>query len=271
MKRILSMLALTAACTALLATQAAALSYSVDAPADCLTARPTSQEIVFQEQAVNVDRSKDAALIPPGFGSPTSYLPQSGEPLTPNLVPGGLDGGLTAAAGSGSGTVSGGSSAAAGGSEVIITYPKLETGTPPVTTGFTKVTSDLRYSGGHLGTLNIPAIGLSVKIYEGTDSAALAKGAGHFKGTSIWAGNVVLAAHNRGVTNHFGKIHTLNIGDTITLTTKLGKRTYAVTSVTKVSETDASGTAATPDNQITLYTCVRDESAYRWCVKGAEI
>ena len=34
MKRILSMLALTAACTALLATQAAALSYSVDAPAD---------------------------------------------------------------------------------------------------------------------------------------------------------------------------------------------------------------------------------------------
>ena len=66
-------------------------------------------------------------------------------------------------------------------------------------------------------------------------------------------------------------IHTLNPGDTITLTTKLGTRNYAVTSVTKVNETDTSGTAATPGNQITLYTCVRDQSAYRWCVVGVEV
>ena len=57
---------------------------------------------------------------------------------------------------------------------------------------------------------------------------------------------------------------------TITLTTKLGKRTYAVTSVEKVSETDSSMLAATPDNCITLYTCVRNESAYRWCVRAVE-
>ena len=57
--------------------------------------------------------------------------------------------------------------------------------------------------------LEIPSIGLSVNIYQGTDSAALKKGAGHFTSTSIWNGNVALAGHNRGVTNHFGKIHTL--------------------------------------------------------------
>ena len=32
----------------------------------------------------------------------------------------------------------------------------------------------------------------------------------------------------------------LNVGDTITLTTRLGTRTYSVTSVNKISETDNS-------------------------------
>lgn len=103
--------------------------------------------------------------------------------------------------------------------------------------GYTYVTDDLYYSGGYLGTLKISAIGLSVKIYQGTGSSTLAKGAGHFTDTSIWDGTVALAGHNRGVNNHFGKIHTLEIGDKITLTTKLGTRTYKVTSVSKVSET----------------------------------
>lgn len=127
------------------------------------------------------------------------------------------------------------------------------------------------YSGGYLGTLKIPALGVNVKIFEGTDSATLAKGAGHFKGTSIWAGNVCVAGHNRGTNCYFGNIHKLNTGDTITLTTQLGTRTYSVTSVSKISETDTSGTAATSDNQITLYTCVRDQSAYRWCVVAREV
>ena len=41
--------------------------------------------------------------------------------------------------------------------------------------GYTPVTSDLYYSGGYLGTLRIPAIGLSVRVYEGTDSSTLMK------------------------------------------------------------------------------------------------
>ena len=103
-----------------------------------------------------------------------------------------------------------------------------------------------------------------------TDSAALRKGVGHFKNTSLWDGNCCLAAHNRGTRDDFKDLHTLEPGDTITWTTKLGTRTYEVISVTKVRETDTSGTAATSDNRLTLYTCVRDQRDYRWMVQAIE-
>ena len=61
-----------------------------------------------------------------------------------------------------------------------------------------------------------------------------------------------------------------NPGDTITFTTKLGTRTYAVSAVTKVSVNDTSGLEPTAANQITLYTCVEDQPAYRWCVTARE-
>ena len=72
----------------------------MDAPEDYLFGRPTSVETVTEYGADNVDRSKNTALIPPAFGSPTSYLPNTGEPLTPNLIPGALSGGLVSSVGS---------------------------------------------------------------------------------------------------------------------------------------------------------------------------
>ena len=80
-----------------------------------------------------------------------------------------------------------------------------------------------------------------------------------------------IAGHNRGVNNHFGQIHTLTVGDTITYTTKLGTRSYTVTSVSKVLETDTSGTAPSTENMLTLYTCVRNQRAYRWQVQAVEV
>ena len=235
--------------------QASALEYTMEAPDDYLFARPTSDDIIYEWENPNVDRSKNVALIPPTFGSPTSYLPGSGTALTPNLVPGALDGGgLVSQVGS-------------------VTYPTVGTGsgwTGTTSTGWTDVTSDLYYSGGHLGTLKIPAIDLSVKVYQGTDSSTLMRGGGHFKDTSIWDGNVCIAGHNRGVRDDFGELHTLEPGDTITWTTKLGTRTYEVVSVQKVKETDTSGIAATTDNRLTLYTCVRDQREYRWQVQAVE-
>ena len=72
------------------------------------------------------------------------------------------------------------------------------------TTGFTEVTDDLYYSGGYLATLKIPSLNVNVKVFEGTSSSVLAKGAGHFEDTSIWSGNVCVAGHNRGANCYFG-------------------------------------------------------------------
>ncbi len=252
-----------------------ALEYDFDAPEDYLFGQPTSDDTIYEWENPNVDRSKNTVLAAPGFGSPTSYLPGSGEYLTPNLVPGALSGGLVNQVGSAGANTTGG---AAGSSIVPGEYPSVDTSgnftviqIPSSPTdiaqgntgsGYTEVTSDLYYTDGSLGTLKIPAIGLTVKVYQGTDSAALKKGAGHFTNTSIWDGNICFAGHNRGVNNHFRKIHTLEAGNTVTLTTQMGTRTYAVTSVEKVSVNDSSGTAATTDNRVTLYTCVMDQPEY---------
>ena len=107
-------------------------------------------------------------------------------------------------------------------------------------------------------------------VYEGTGSAPLLKGAGHFENTSIWNGNIAVAGHNRGVRNDFGKIHTLKTGDIITFIGALGTRNYAVTSVSKVSVNDTSGLGSTTENCITLYTCVENQPAFRWCVRALE-
>ena len=129
----------------------------------------------------------------------------------------------------------------------------------------------LYYTDGSIGRLKIPVLGLSVKVYENESLENLAKGAGHFKSTSCWDGNVGLAGHNRGVANHFGKIHTLENGDKITYTTKLGTRTYEVFFVGQIEETDFSRLGRTSENMITLITCVRNVPEMRWCVQAREI
>ena len=259
MKKILTF-ALAVSMMASLAASASALEYSIAPPKDFDFGGDTSIEVIHTADGgamKNADMSKNAALIPPVFGSESMNALHTGEYLTPNLAPGGIPA---------SGAVIGGSAA------TVVTPGSTVNGgsgyQPAVL--FTEVTGDLYYKNGSLGRLEIPSLDLSVRIYQGTDSKTLAKGVGHFEDTSIWNGNVCLAAHNRGANSYFGQIHTLDIGDKITLTTKLGTRTYEVVSVEKVLETDTSGTAATSDNRLTLYTCVRDQREYRWMVQAVE-
>ena len=275
----LSVLCLTAALM-IPASAAGPMEYNISGPGDPEYGKPTSFEVVHTPDngaMKNEDVSKNAALIPPGFGTPSADTLNTGTPLTPNLAPGyqptagavvngssvtvqppGVSGGAVNGGITGNGALY-----VPGASTVTVT-------TPATSTGYTEVTDDLYYSGGYLGTLKIPSLNVNVRIFEGTGSKTLAKGAGHFEDTSIWDGNVAIAGHNRGTNCYFGKIHTLNIGDEITLTTMLGTRTYSVTSVQKISETDSSATGSTSDNRITLFTCVRNESAYRWCVTAVE-
>lgn len=261
-----------------------ALEYTFDEEEQDGYGKPTSVETVVTADGgaqKNEDVSKNAALIPPGFGSATSNTLNTGEYLTPNLAPNAMAGigatingdvvvvfppELSGLAGeSVPADLSAGSTMVPGSANVTVTVPES------TSSGYTEVTDGLYYKDGSLGTLEIPAIGLSVGIFEGTDAAVLKRGAGHFPDTSIWDGNAAFAAHNRGANSYFGEIHTLELGDRITLTTKLGTRTYEVTSVSKVSETDRSALAASQSNVITLYTCVRDQRDLRWCVTGAEI
>lgn len=220
----------------MLTPSTAALEYSFAAPVGHEYGKATSVEPVTtadRGEAPNVDRSKNTAMIPPTFGSPTSYLTGTGVSFT----------------------------------EALTDAPTVVS--PAI--AYTTLTADIYYGDDSLGTLSVPSLNVYVSVYEGTDSAQLAKGAGHFPGTSIWEGNVAIAGHNRGVNCYFGDIHRLAQGDIITLTTKLGTRTYAVTSVSKVSETDTTSLTATLENCVTLYTCVRNEPACRWCVRAVEV
>lgn len=269
------MLVTAALLVAVLVTPASALEYTFDNPAAGDFAESTSADNTIREpENSNVDRGKNSALIPPGFGTPTSYLPNSGEFLTPNLAAGGPLNSPSLMEADGGGNTSG---------CVILPGPVGSiSGTPPSfsmsasagtvsSNGYTEVTGDSYYSNGSLGTLKIPEIDLNVRIYQGTSDTTLKKGVGHFTSTSIWNGNVALAAHNRGTNNYFGKIHTLEMGERIILTTKEGTRTYSVTSVMKIDETDNSMLAVTSENCITLFTCVRNERDYRWCIRAVEI
>lgn len=278
-----------------LSVSAGALEYTMEAPDTPNYGKASSIEVVHTRdngERKNADVSKNAAPIPPGFGTPTADLPGSGEYLTPNLAPeakagvgAAVNGSMSSAAvlppssGSAVFAPSGGNAAAAppSGNSGSVYQPgssSLTTTTKPTAADastFTSVTEDLYYKGGYLGRLEIPTIDLSVKVYQGTGSSTLAKGAGHFEETSIWGGNVCLAAHNRGTNNYFGKIHTLDAGDRISLTTKLGTKTYEVTTVSKVSETDRSGLEETGESCLTLYTCVRDQRDLRYCVRAVEV
>lgn len=275
-------------------TSAFAADYSVEPPSAGIFGNPTSVQTVVVGDDVNkteIDKSKNSALIPPDFGSPTSNLRGSGEPLTPNLASPYTD------ANTGT-TIVGNIPAGNTQPSVIVSTNTPQQNVPPnniitsqgngiyipgYVTGndddyyyeeeaFTKVTSSMYYSAGYLATLKIPELDLSVRVYEGTTNSVLAKGAGHFKDTSIWNGNVCIAAHNRGTNAYFGEIHNLDYGDRITLTTKKGTRTYKVFNVEKISVNDISNLQGTSDNIITLITCVKNESDYyRWCVQGYEV
>lgn len=246
-------------CSLLCSVPASALEYRFEGADAGLFGRPTSDETiqVAAEETTNIDRSKNAAYLPPAFGSPTSNVRNSGELLTQNLVS----------------RSTAGSVRSTSGITVLPTASSTFSTDADFSalTRFTDVTTDLIQQDGSLGTLQIPAIGLTVQVYQGTDSATLKKGAGHFPETSLWAGNVAIAAHNRGTNSYFGRIHTLETGDRITLTTELGTRTYAVASVRKVQETDTSMLEATSENCLTLLTCVRNVPDSRWCVRAVEL
>lgn len=279
-----------------LSIPASALTYDFAGADQALFGSPTSVEpvtVVPAKETKNINRSKDSAFIPPNFGAPSADTPGTGSLLTPNL-----SGIAPMQLGSDKYTWNGNSAenslTASGGNDVIVMPPSVNgavagTGTAggmgssaPPSTGISgnnsnfHVTSkknvtaaDLARDDGSIGMLKIPTIDVSVKVYDGTTTANMKKGATHFTETSYWDGNVAMAAHNRS--SYFGKIYRLKSGDKITYSTNVGTRRYEVTSVYKIGDDDTSCLKDSTDNRLTLLTCVENQSAYRWCVIAKEV
>lgn len=126
-------------------------------------------------------------------------------------------------------------------------------------------------SDGSIGTVEIPSLGISVKVWEGESNASMKKGLGHYSSSSAWDGNVGVCGHNRGSTYVIGSIKNLTGGETITYTTIYGTRTYQVTLVETIDNNDWTYLESTSDNRITLTTCLADHPESRICVQAIEV
>lgn len=197
----------------------------------------------------NIDRSKDAAITPPPFGSFSSGSAVGDIPILPTQLYNAVTDGTAEY-------------------PVPAAQESLPHSNNWSPTRFTSADILLK-ADGSIGTLTIPCLDVTAKVYDGESLKNLAIGIGHFASTSCWDGNVGLAAHNRS--GYFGKIHTLKAGDRIIYSTKLGTRVYEVFYVGQISETDFSILNGTNTNILTLITCVKDVRDQRVCVQACEV
>ena len=130
--------------------------------------------------------------------------------------------------------------------------------------------SGMTRSDGSIGTVKIPSLGISMKVWEGETTASMKKGLGHYSSTSGWDGNVGVCGHNRGSKYVIGSIKDLKQGDIITYTTIYGTRTYQVSFVRTIADTDWSYLQSTADNRITITTCLANQPSVRICVQAVE-
>jgi sortase A len=85
-------------------------------------------------------------------------------------------------------------------------------------------------AGDPIGRIAIPKIGADFVVVQGTDSASLRKGPGHYPDTTLpgLPGTVAIAGHRTTYLAPFRKVDQLEHGDRIALTMPYGRFTYAV-------------------------------------------
>ena len=113
--------------------------------------------------------------------------------------------------------------------------------------------------GDTFGTINIPAIDITINLYNGDSLTILRKGAGRYIG-SFFPGEglpIIIAAHNR--LEYFGNLYKLNLGDEININTYYGNYTYQVASTAILTEQELDkefNTFLENDTEtLLLYTC----------------
>lgn len=123
-----------------------------------------------------------------------------------------------------------------------------------------------------IGYLSIPSINLkSNPVRDGATLENMKITISHFAETPIFDGNVSFCAHNRDYTYDFRNLKNVKVGDEILYKTNFGERKYKVTKITNVQETDWSMILEkTPNNCLTLLTCVEDKPAFRLVVRAEQ-
>ena len=107
---------------------------------------------------------------------------------------------------------------------------------------------------GLLGRMEIPRLGVSVIVAEGTDEATLRRAGGHIAGTSFpgQRGNIGIAGHRDTL---FRPLRNIRQNDVITLTTLAGEYRYRVMSTEIVSPSDVTVLQSDGHEVLTLVTC----------------
>jgi sortase A len=107
---------------------------------------------------------------------------------------------------------------------------------------------------GLIGRIDIPRIGISAIVIEGTGSATLRRAVGHIPGTALpgGPGNIGVSAHRD---TFFRPLRNIQRNDIITFTTLLGEYRYRVVSTKIVGPDDVAVLDPAGNEILTLVTC----------------
>ena len=105
-----------------------------------------------------------------------------------------------------------------------------------------------------IARLEIPRLGVSVPVVEGTSGKSLRRAVGHITGTEFpgMAGNVGIAGHRD---TFFRPLRNIRRNDIITLNTAAGEYRYSVVSTRIVNPSEVDVLASGKNEILTLVTC----------------
>ncbi len=118
--------------------------------------------------------------------------------------------------------------------------------------------------------ISIPKINLEcIEIKDSIESDILENYIGHFPTSSMFDGNVCLAAHNAGFKhNYFCNLIHLDIGDEIIYSYLGNIKKYYVSNKYTIDENDFNMLNNEQKDKITLVTCVSGSPELRLCIEG---
>jgi LPXTG-site transpeptidase (sortase) family protein len=110
-----------------------------------------------------------------------------------------------------------------------------------------------------IGSLVVERLGRRVDVIAGATTEAMNHGAGHFSFTGLNQGNTGLVGHNRGRNDFFDFVRHLREGDILILEVGGIVRSYVVSALYIVDETDFRPLMQFGDNRLTLITCLENQ------------